>query len=185
MINGCVHTENKMANTNKKILMVIAPGNFRDEELLVPRQKFKDEGFEVVVTSTQKGISKGMLGYEILISKSLDELNFDEFDAVVFVGGSGVEEFKMYENPAVLNVAKKFYTDGKVVGAICLAPMILADVGILKDKEATVWTSASDYLEQKGALVSEKNVVVSGKIVTGNGPQAAEEFAEEVLGLLR
>ena len=72
----------------------------------------------------------------------------------------------------------------EVLGAICLAPAILARAGVLKDKAATAYESALPDLKKGGARVSDKAVVVDGKLVTGNGPKAAEEFAEKLVQVI-
>jgi protease I len=108
-----------------------------------------------------------------------------EFDALVFVGGSGAARFLDDEDIyRILEEAKDM-----VIGAICIAPAILAKNGILKGKRATVWSNNMDkgligILEENGAIYENSSVVVDEKIITANGPMAAKEFAEKVLEVL-
>ncbi|RJP34563.1 MAG: hypothetical protein C4536_02525 [Actinobacteria bacterium] len=69
---------------------------------------------------------------------------------------------------------------GKMVAAICIAPVILAKAGILQGVEATVSPGMEGELTAGGAILVEQPVVVDGNIITGWGPDAAVEFAQEV-----
>jgi protease I len=73
---------------------------------------------------------------------------------------------------------------GKVVSAICLAPVTLANAGLLEGKRATAYPSAESFLKWKGAIYTGNAVEVEGNIVTANGPEAAEEFAQAVAGMV-
>lgn len=72
------------------------------------------------------------------------------------------------------------------MGAICIAPAILAKAGVLKGKKATVWSSLMDksavkILEKSGADYLPDSVVADGKVITATGPLAAKEFAEKII----
>ncbi len=170
------------AKMNKKILMIIASQNFRDEELLIPKKLFEKEGYQVVIASSSLKPAKGMLGALITPQILIDQVNVDDYDAIVFVGGVGAQEY--FHNSVAHKIAREAVAKGKVLGAICLAPRILAEAGVLKGKKATVWQSEGKALEDKGAIYTGKPVEIDGKIVTGAGPFAAEEFAKAILNLL-
>jgi protease I len=77
--------------TDKTILMVVAPLNFRDEELFVPKEFFEKKGINVVVASGDSGVATGMLGGSINVDIRVSDAVARDYDAVVFVGGSGVD----------------------------------------------------------------------------------------------
>jgi len=172
------------------ILMIIAPENFRDEEFLVPKEYFEKRGNSVTVASTKKGECRGMLGARAIATHSLNDVCAKDYDAVIFVGGAGTPLVR--KESAALSLAKEAYAEGKIIGAICWAPTILAKAGVLKGKKATVWAgpdseygmSTTDYLKKEGVLVQKQPVVLDGKIVTAEGPHAARRFAEEIEKLL-
>ena len=166
--------------SNKTILMVIAPSDFRDEELFVPKEFFEKNGAEVAVASEKKGTAKGMLGGTAPVDLSVSEVDISNYDAVVFVGGSGIELHKLYENGAYLKLAADADSSGKIIGAICLGPMVPAAAGILSGKNATVFESGISHITVKGAKYTGAEVTRDGRIVTGEGPHAAEEFARTV-----
>jgi protease I len=168
----------------KRILMIIAPSNFRDEELKIPKQVFEGKGAQVLIGSKGTKQAKGMLGMKVKPDLDIRDAKVSDWDAIIFVGGNGVEKHKLYEDEAYLKVAKDAYKEEKVIGAICLAPMILANAGILEGKDATAYHTAASYLKDHGAYYTGKAVEVNGRIVTAEGPRAAKEFAERIAELL-
>lgn len=162
-----------------KILMVIAPKNFNDDELGVPKEMFEKYGAKVDIVSTQKGEAVGMKGKTVKVERTISDVNVDEYSAVVFVGGSGTPE--IWDNKDIKELALAFDKKNKVIGAICLAPGILAHAGLLKDKPATVFSSAQREIEEAGAKYTGEKVTVSERIVTANGPDAAGDFANAVI----
>jgi len=179
---------NNLTNINmeKKILMVVAFKDFRDEEYFIPK-KVLEAGFFIDTTSTQKGIAVGSQGSEAVIHIGIDEINSENYKAIIFCGGPGM--VNELENQDFHKLIKDFYQNNKVVAAICISPALLAKAGILGDKKATVWSSALDksfikILEENGAIYKDNPVVIDDKIVTANGPDAAEEFGKAIKELL-
>ncbi|MBW2971655.1 DJ-1/PfpI family protein [Candidatus Woesearchaeota archaeon] len=167
---------------DKKILMVIAPEGFRDEEFLEPKKVFEGAGAEVTVASKGVKVAKGKLGATADVDMDISEASADDYDAVVFIGGPGAAVY--FDDPVALNLAQKSYNSGKVTAAICIAPSILANAGVLDGKQATSFESESRNIEAKSAGYTGKPVTVDGKIVTANGPAAAKKFGEAIVKLL-
>jgi len=171
---------------NKKILMIIAPENYRDEEFEVPYKKFVDEGALVTVASLKKGKATGMFGSEFDVKTDLSEVDGSDYDGIVFVGGAGVPSVRA--DKKAVEIAKKGI-DRKVLAAICWAPTILAKAGSVKGKKTTVWLGddpeykmkTSEIMVHYGAEFTGGSVVEDGNIITGNGPDAAEEFADTII----
>ncbi|MDP1538442.1 MAG: DJ-1/PfpI family protein [bacterium] len=171
----------------KKIAIIIAFRDFRDEEYFVPKQIFLAAGAEVKTISTKKGQAIGAYGGQTQVDLLISKINIADFDAVVFVGGSGA--LKYLDNEDSYKAVKETLSQDKVLGAICVAPTILAKVGVLSGKKATVWASPMDksavkILQNNGAIFEDKPVVLDGKIVTGSGPEAAEEFGQMIIKIL-
>ncbi|MEM3518192.1 MAG: DJ-1/PfpI family protein [Nitrososphaerales archaeon] len=166
----------------KKVLMIIAPKNFRDEELLEPKNILEKAGVEVKIASTMKGKAKGMLGASVDVETTVDEVNPADYDAVIIVGGSGSQTY-LWDNKRVHEVVKEANNLGKIVSAICISPVVLARAGLLSGKKATVFRTNEtiNELKKAGANVSGAPVEVDGKIITGRGPEAAKEFGKKIL----
>ena len=171
--------ETKMVDlTGKKVLMVVAPQNFRDEELFQPKAVLEKAGCQVDVASKNTAEATGMLEGKIKIDVDVAQVKPADYNAVVFVGGSGAAVY--FQDEAVLNLAREAVGQGKIVAAICIAPSILANAGVLKGKKATAFPSEKNNLAAQGAVYLNQPVVVEGKIITGQGPQAAQEFGQKI-----
>lgn len=166
----------------KKVAMIIAPNNFRDEELFVPKEILEKSGAKVFVVSKDVSEARGMLGGRAKVEIDLKDLNVDDFDAIVFVGGTGASIY--FDDKKALEIAKRAFEKNKVLAAICIAPSILANAGVLEGKRATAFPSEEENLKEKGAIYTDEDVTVDGKIVTAKGPFAAEKFGREIARLL-
>jgi len=160
-----------------KVAIVIAFRNFRDEEYFIPRSIFLQNGFKVKTVSICKGLAIGESGGEVEIDILLSELKLNNYDCLMFVGGSGVYKFIEEEK---IHEAIKLY-DG-LLAAICIAPAILAKAGVLEGKKATVWSRRMEketikILKEHGAQYIDKDVVVDESVITANGPKSSEKFA--------
>jgi len=90
----------------------------------------------------------------------------------------------------ILAMVKETIEAGKTLGAICVAPAILAKAGVLSGKKATVWSSALDksiikILNDSGAICQSDSVVADGGIVTASGPDYAEAFALKIIDSIK
>lgn len=169
---------------NKKIAIIIAFRNFRDEEYFIPKQVFESAGIIVDTASDSLGTAIGNLGGEAEVNVLLDKLDVSNYDAVLFIGGPGASKY--IDNNVCHQITKAAVEQNKVLGAICVAPAILARAGVLKGKKATVWSSNIDksavkMLKSGGADYIGQPVIADGKIITADGPSAAEEFAKAVI----
>jgi len=162
----------------KSILMIIAHQNFRDEEYKEPRQIFDAKGATVSVASSSLEVARGMLGAEVKPDLLLKDVAVGDYDAIVFVGGSGAREY--WNDPVAHAIAQEAVAQGKVLAAICIAPTTLAKAGVLNGKNATVFSSEAGALKTGGANYTGASVERDGLIITANGPQAATKFAEEI-----
>ncbi|MBI2624907.1 MAG: DJ-1/PfpI family protein [Candidatus Nealsonbacteria bacterium] len=171
----------------KKIAMVIAFRDFMDPEYFIPKSILSGAGASVITASTEKGLAIGADGGEAVVDYTVSEINAEDFDAVLFIGGSGMG--KQLENEDFHKLAKDASSKGKVVASICIAGVLLAKAGVLKGKKATVWSSPLDkspirILKENGVIYKEGPVVADDKMVTASGPDAAKEFGEIIVGVL-
>ena len=185
--NQNINQNNTMINSLKKILMVVAYTNFRDEEYFEPKGIFENGGYYVETISNRTGQATSAGGEVIDISKTPADITPEDYAGIVFVGGPGMS--KELDNKLFQKLAQDFFKQNKLVAAICIAPALLAKAGILQGKRATVWSSPSDQsainiLKENGALYEEKALVKDGNIITANGPESAQSFGEAILDYL-
>jgi len=123
-----------------------------------------------------------MFGKVVNPDKNFYDVDTKDYDAVVFVGGTGSSAY--FNNQKALDLAKQFYDSGKVTAAICIAPTILANAGVLSGKKATAFPSERSNVNAVGTYTGS-SVEVDGKIVTGSGPEAAVEFGKKIVETLK
>jgi len=170
----------------KKAVMIIAFRDFRDAEYFVPKEILEKAGVEIKTASNKMGTAIGADGGDTNVDLLVSQINVADFDAIIFIGGPGC--LTALDNEDSYRVARETVSRGKILASICISPVILAKSGVLKGKKVTVWNdwtkSQAKILEREGAIFEEKPVVVDGKIITANGPQAAEDFGKAILDLL-
>jgi len=162
-----------------KALVVIAQDGYQDKELEGTRNSLLAADFEVILASKEVGTCKGSLGGIEEATVAMRDADVSDYDRVAFIGGPGAGA--MASDPDALHLAQETARAGKPLGAICIAPTILAKARVLSGKKATVWDSGGEQaalLEKYGAEYTGELVTVDGLIVTANGPLAAEEFGK-------
>lgn len=169
----------------EKILMIIAPQNFQEQEYSIPKQIFEDNDYIVVTASKDVDIAISHQGNEVSIDRYILGLRPDEYEAVILVGGVGTLIYQNDEDLKDVLVATDEYEI--LIGAICIAPTILAYYGILNGKNATVWNGNGQQqmiLQQFGANYTGRTVEQDKHIITANGPESAQEFALKIIDYL-
>ncbi|HEG44183.1 MAG TPA: DJ-1 family protein [Phycisphaerales bacterium] len=168
-----------MSETNpKKAVLIIAAQTFRDEELFDTQAALESAGVETVIASTKIGTCTGKLGRNAESTMLVKDINVDDFDAIVFIGGGGAMQY--YNDPDALKTATDACTKDKVIAAICIAPRILANAGLLKGISATCYESEAKALKKLGAKFQTADVIKDKKFITASGPQAAKEFGQTI-----
>jgi protease I len=187
LLLGCAQPSQKAGGEGmRKVLFVIAPSDFRDEELFNSREAVENAGFKTYIASTSMNEAVGMLGGRVKPDMLASQVNLSQYDAVVFIGGQGVETNKLPENTTVVKLAKDASNSGKVVAAICIAPRILAAAGIVKGKKVTSFSDNDTIssLKRAGAIYTARSVERDGNLITADGPSSASEFGEEIVNVL-
>lgn len=132
---------------------------------------------DTVSITANKEVS-GAHGIKVLADKTFDELNFAEFDMIILPGGMpGAKNLNEHEK--LKKQVTEFVNNGKLVAAICAAPMILGGLNLLDGKPATCYPGFEPELI--GAKISGENVTVSDNIITGKGPGLVFDFALKIV----
>ena len=166
----------------KKAVLIIAHEGFRDEEFLEPKKVLEDGGVMVTVASSFLGTATGMLGAKAEPDILLEDVKAEDYDAVVFIGGSGASEY--WNNTTAHSIAREALEKGKLLGAICIAPVTFGNAGLLKGRKATVFQSEVDKIKARGAIYTGVAVERDGNIITGQGPAFAREFGKALLSAM-
>jgi protease I len=174
-----------MTGPGRRVLCVIAPERFRDEELAAPKLALESAGHHVTVASTRPGVATGMLGARVTPDVSLAQVSADEVDALWIAGGAGAPQH-LWDSAPLAALVQAMHAAGKPIGAICLAPPVLARAGVLSGLRATTFPAERAVVELKrgGATYVQEPVVRDGTIITASGPEAAEAFGAALVHLV-
>ena len=168
-----------------EVVFVVAPNDFRDEELDHPRKVLENAGFDVIIASIAPGVCRGRFGLKVKATLDLKSALDEDADIVAFVGGGGAQVF--FDNPDAHTLARETVARGKTCGAICIAPTTLGKAGLLNGYKATSFPSEQSTLTELGAKwtgtpVEVIHIVDTGAdIITSNGPESAEKFGKALL----
>lgn len=152
----------------KRVLMPFADG-FEEIEMVALVDTMRRGGVDVVTAGVDGKAPIGAHGISVVADCVIGSVKAADFDMIVLPGGYK-NTMTLAENAAVQALIKEFDAKGKLVGAICAAPIALDRAGVLKD-EYTCYTGISDSI--KSSKFVEKNVVESGNILTSRGPGTA------------
>jgi len=167
----------------KKVLLIIAHHGFQPREYEKPKKVLTVAGVRVETASDQAGVAVSSITHEqVKVDVTLENVEAADYDGIFLIGGPGALEH--LDNEKTYQIIRQAVQAGKAFGAICISPRILAKAGVLKDKKATGWNNDDQLaaiLARAGAEYVCEPVVSDGKLVTAWGPDAAEEFGQEIL----
>jgi protease I len=169
---------------NKKIAVLVT-NDFEDSEYAEPVQAFKEKGHEVTVIEMEKGKTvKGKQGKtEVVVDQSIDDVSHEEFDVLFIPGGFSPDILRADER--FVRFAKAFMEAKKPVLAICHGPQLLITAKTLEGRDITGYKSIHVDLENAGANLHDKEVVVcQNQLVTSRQPEDIPAFVQESLRII-
>ncbi|MCD6476814.1 MAG: DJ-1/PfpI family protein [Candidatus Aenigmarchaeota archaeon] len=159
-----------------KVMVPIFEG-FEEIEAFTIIDVLRRAGINVEIVGLGGMIIQSGQGVKVYADKRFIDID-DKYDAIVIPGGPGYRNLIL--NQSFLSFLEKFGKQGKLIGAICAAPLALAKVNLLMDKRATCYPG----LEKNLDMPRDDPVVVDGNIVTSQGPGTALKFALKLVEIL-
>jgi len=158
----------------KTIFVFLAEG-FEEIEALTPVDVLRRAGLSVQTVSVMdEQVVAGAHGVPVLADKMFAEINPEDAEMILLPGGlPGATNLDAHEGLSQLIL--DFAEADKPLAAICAAPLVLGNRGLLQGKKATCYPGFETYLQ--GAEYTAALVEKDGNIITGKGPGAAMEFA--------
>ena len=164
----------------EQIVVPLADGH-EEIEAITNIDVLRRAGLDVVTVCLDDETVHGDHGIDIEADKNIDELDLSKVEGIVLPGGMpGAKNLK--EDDRVIEIVQKLDQKDKLVAAICAAPMVLEEAGVIDDRPATSYPGFDK--EMPSCRYQEDRVVVDDNLVTGRGPGVALEFAIKIVELI-
>ena len=167
----------------KKVALFIENGS-EELELITPLDVMRRANLEVdVISANNEDFITSAHNVKIIADKKIEEINnILDYDAIVIPGGMPGSTL-LRDNKKIIEFYQTMYNSGKLVAAICAAPIVLSAAGITDDKEVTSYPGFDKEINCK-SYNSEKAVVVDKNVITAQGPAVAILFGYEIVNYL-
>jgi protease I len=169
--------------TDAKIL-ILATNGFEQSELEVPRDKLRDKGATVHVASPSGDAIKGWdgddWGREAQVDLKLADVDIAAYDALVLPGGQINPDLLRVEKDAIALISG-FHAAGKPIAAVCHAPWLLIEAGLVEGREMTSYHSIRTDLKNAGAKVVDRSAVTDGGLITSRNPGDLDDFTAAIV----
>lgn len=170
-----------MKLVGKHICYLVDEG-FEDLEFYVPMMRLLEEGAKVTVVSSKIKTYHGKTCLEATPDKLVTEVEAEEFDGIVVPGGWAPD--KMRRDPAILALVRKIDEQGKIVGAICHAGLVLISAGIVRGHKVTGSLGIKDDLVNAGGTWVDEAAFRDGNQVWGRVVKDIPYFCRELVAAL-
>jgi protease I len=158
--------------------------DYEDAEFKQPYDAFRKAGHQVTIIGLAAGKElRGKRGtVTVKAEAGIDQVRPEQFDALFIPGGYSPDHLRA--DPRMVAFTKAFFDAEKPVFAICHGPQLLITARVVKGRTMTAWKTIQDDLQQVGAKVVDKEVVVDRNLVTSRQPSDIPAFIRESLKLL-
>jgi len=166
-----------------KRIAVLAENNYQELEVWYPLLRLREAGAETfVVGSGSADTYTSKHGYPVQVDAVADQVRAADLDAIVIPGGYAPDLMRRY--PAMVNLVREAFEQGKVVAAICHAGWMLVSANVLKGKKATCFFAIKDDLVNAGAIYIDAEVVRDGNLITSRMPSDLPAFCRTIIEAL-
>ena len=167
----------------KKVALFIENGS-EELEFIAPLDIMRRANLEVdLISANNEDFITSSHNVKILADKKIDEVNnILDYDAIVIPGGMPGSTL-LRDNKKIIEFYQTMYNSGKLVAAICAAPIVLSAAGITDDKEVMSYPGFDKEINYKN-YNSEKAVVIDKNVITAQGPAVAILFGYEIVNYL-
>jgi len=165
-----------------RVLVPVAEGS-EELETVTVIDLLRRAGIEVVSAGIEAGPLTASRGVVLTPDTTLEDALKQNFDMVVLPGGGPGAE-RLAADGRLVALIQRMSQEGKYTAAICAAPKVLAQAGVLEGKQATSYPGVLASVGGGGAVISENPVVVDGTVITSRGPGTAMDFALQLIEIL-
>ena len=176
-----------MPDLSSKKVLILATDGFENSELFGPKQRLEDAGITVHLASLKTDPIQGETGGEkadtITPDVTAADVDEEEYDALLLPGGVSNPDTLRMDDDAV-SLVQAFDDAGKPIAAICHAPWLLIEADVVDGRTMTSWPSVRTDLENAGADVVDREVVVDENFITSRKPDDIPAFADALIEML-
>lgn len=167
----------------KRVAVLVGPG-YEDLEFWVPLMRLQEEGAEITIVGIHADdvYSSKSGGLQATADVGADEVSADSFDGVVIPGGWAPDKLRRYEG--VLNLVRGAYEQGKVIGSICHAGLVLISANIVEGHKSTGSKGIKDDLINAGATWVDEAAFREENLVWGRVVADIPDFCRELVNAL-
>ena len=173
-----------MPSIKEAKILIMATDGFEQSELFVPLEKLREAGATVHIAAPKKGPIKGWdvdnWGKSVEADMEIDEVDADDFDALVLPGGQ-INPDKLRINERAVELVLDFLDSEKIVAAICHAPWLLVEADAVEGRTLTSWPSVKTDIENAGGDWVDEEVVVDDNIITSRSPKDLDAFTAKII----
>jgi len=168
--------------------LILATDGFEQSELLGPRDNLEEAGIDTTIASLEDGEIRGWdqkdWGKSVKVDLTVGEVEVGDYDALVLPGGQ-INPDVLRMNDDAVALVRRFADAGKTVAAICHAPWLLAEAGLIDGKTVTSWPSIRTDLKNAGANVVDQEVAEDGIFITSRNPDDIPAFSKAIIARLQ
>lgn len=189
-VTGCSvvrnHTEGVqlMPKIENAKILVVATDGFEQSELEVPLKQLTDHGATVQIATPDgkdiTGWDGGNWGRSVKADLKIADVDVSDYIALVLPGGQ-INPDVLRTDEKVVSTIREFVEKNKIIAAICHAPWLLIEAGVVAGREMTGFTSIRTDLKNAGANVVDKEVAISNGIITSRTPEDLDAFVSKIL----
>ncbi|MEZ0169836.1 DJ-1/PfpI/YhbO family deglycase/protease [Microvirga sp. TS319] len=181
-----------MPDIQQAKILIMATDGFEQSELMVPQQKLADAGAKVEVAAPKsrmkpdeiRGWDEKDWGKSVKVDKDIEAVDPSAYDALVLPGGQ-INPDKLRVEPKAIEIIRAFYSSGKVVAAICHAPWLLVEAGLIKGKKCTSYHSIKTDVMNAGGEWRDETVVTDQGLITSRNPGDLDAFVKKIIEEIR
>ena len=173
-----------MPSINNAKILILATHGYERSELHVPLEKLKAQGADVKIASLKKEPIKSWdekdWGDTVDVDFDLASVKASDFDALVLPGGQ-INPDLLRKEEAAVQLVRDFFSEGKVIAAVCHAPWLLVEADLLKGRKATSYASIKTDVKNAGATWVDEKVVADNGIITSRQPSDLDAFVDKIV----
>lgn len=168
-------------------VLIIATDGYEQSELTEPRRRLEDAGISTEIASLEEGEIRGWKdkdwGDSVSVDLTVKDVDASRYDGLLLPGGQMNPDILRMDKTTI-GLVRDFVQSGKPVAAICHAPWLLVEAGVVKGKTVTAWPSVRTDLANAGGTVVDQEVATDGNLITSRNPDDIPAFSDAMIAAL-